>query len=48
MYLLEQPKRLKVVKALERAIKVAESEGVVGHFAAQFPVRGREVGLASP
>jgi hypothetical protein len=27
-YLLEEPKRLKVVKALERALKVAESEGV--------------------
>jgi hypothetical protein len=28
MYLMEEPKRLKVVKALERAMNVAESEGV--------------------
>jgi hypothetical protein len=28
MYLLEEPKRVKVVKALERAIKEADSEGV--------------------
>ena len=28
MYLLEEPKRIKVVKALERALEVAESEGV--------------------
>jgi hypothetical protein len=28
MYLLEEPKRVKVVKALERAMKVADSEGV--------------------
>jgi hypothetical protein len=30
MYLLEEPKRVKVVKALERALKVAESERVFG------------------
>jgi hypothetical protein len=28
MYLLEEPKRVKVVKALGRAMKVAESDGV--------------------
>ena len=28
MYLLEEPKRVKVVKALERALRVAESGGV--------------------
>ena len=28
MYLLEELKRVKVVKALERALKVAETEGV--------------------
>jgi hypothetical protein len=28
MYLLEEPKRVKVVKALEQALNVAESEGV--------------------
>jgi hypothetical protein len=30
MYLLEEPKRVKVIKAPERALKVAESEGVFG------------------
>jgi hypothetical protein len=28
MYLLEEPKRVKVVRALERALRVAESGGV--------------------
>jgi hypothetical protein len=32
MYLLEEPKRVKVVKALEQALKVAESDDVFASF----------------